>query len=150
MMYVLSWRLCLHRAVIWLCWYCVCGCVMRLLAWPRPGCTTLYILCWLWPQIEATQPGQGPASSTHSWGWRYPLEGRSLWGDTHWWNGNRAPSQYKRPSFPAMRIPMLRIRRSRDRLIFNMGIPILVRLHPYIETVPWQLLLGLRSWRPIF
>ena len=41
--------------------------------------------------------------------------------------GTRAPSQYKdqgpvsisRPSFPGMRIPMLKIRRSRDRLIFN-------------------------------
>ena len=29
---------------------------------------------------------------------------------------------------------MLKIRRSRDRLIFNMGIPILVRRHLYIET----------------
>ena len=31
---------------------------------------------------------------------------------------------------------MLNIRRSRDRLIFNMGSPILVRRHLYIETVP--------------
>ena len=31
---------------------------------------------------------------------------------------------------------MLKIRRSRDRLIFNMGIPILVRRHPYIKTGP--------------
>ena len=31
---------------------------------------------------------------------------------------------------------MLKIRRSRDRLIFNMGIPILVRRHLNIETVP--------------
>ena len=31
---------------------------------------------------------------------------------------------------------MLKIRRSRDRLIFNMVIPILVRWHLYIETVP--------------
>ena len=35
-----------------------------------------------------------------------------------------------------MGIPMLKIRRSRDRLIFNMGIPILVRQHLYIETAP--------------
>ena len=35
-----------------------------------------------------------------------------------------------------MRIPMLKIRRSRDRLIFNMLIPILVRRHLYIETAP--------------
>ena len=32
---------------------------------------------------------------------------------------------------------MLKIRRSRDRLFFNMGIPILVRRHRYIETDPW-------------
>ena len=45
--------------------------------------------------------------------------------------------------FPSMRISMLKIRRSRDRLIFNMGIPILVRRHLYIETAPrfhqWQI-----------
>ena len=38
--------------------------------------------------------------------------------------------------FPRYGIHMLKIRRSRDRLIFNMGIPILVRRHLYIETVP--------------
>ena len=38
--------------------------------------------------------------------------------------------------FPGMEIPMLKIRRSRDRLIFNMGIPILVRQHLYIEAAP--------------
>ena len=38
--------------------------------------------------------------------------------------------------FPGMGILMLKIRRSRNRLIFNMGIPILVRRHLYIETVP--------------
>ena len=35
-----------------------------------------------------------------------------------------------------MGIPMLKIRRSQDRLIFNMGIPILV-IHLYVETDPW-------------
>ena len=39
-------------------------------------------------------------------------------------------------SFRGMGIPMLKIRRSWDRLIFNTGIPILVRRHIYIETVP--------------
>ena len=39
-----------------------------------------------------------------------------------------------RPSFPGMGIPMLKIRRSWDRLIFNMGIPIWVRRHLYIKT----------------
>ena len=35
-----------------------------------------------------------------------------------------------------MGIPMLMIRWSQDRLIFNMGSPILVRRHLYIETAP--------------
>ena len=35
--------------------------------------------------------------------------------------GNRAPSQHKN-RFPSIGISMLKIRRSRDRLIFNMGI----------------------------
>ena len=38
--------------------------------------------------------------------------------------------------FSGMRISMLKIRRSQDHLIFNMGIPILVRRHLYIETPP--------------
>ena len=32
---------------------------------------------------------------------------------------------------------MLKIRWPQDRLILNMGIPVLVRQHLYIETVPW-------------
>ena len=50
---------------------------------------------------------------------------------------NQGPVSILRPSFPGMRIPMLKIRRSRDCLIFNMGIPILVRRHFDIETAPW-------------
>ena len=50
-------------------------------------------------------------------------------------NKNQGSVSIKRPSFPGMGMPMLRIRRS-DRLIFNMGIPILVRRHLYIETAP--------------
>ena len=38
--------------------------------------------------------------------------------------------------FAGMRISMLKIRLSRDSLILNMGIPILVRRHHYIETAP--------------
>ena len=38
--------------------------------------------------------------------------------------------------FPRYWIPMLKIRRSRDRLIINISIPILVRRHLYIETAP--------------
>ena len=41
-----------------------------------------------------------------------------------------------RLSFPGMGIPMLKIRQSRDRLIFNMGIPILVSWHLDIEMAP--------------
>ena len=36
-----------------------------------------------------------------------------------------------------MVIPVLKIRRSQGRLIFNMGIPIPVRRHLYIETTLW-------------
>ena len=38
--------------------------------------------------------------------------------------------------FPVMGTPMLKIRRSRDCLNFNMGIPKLVRRRLYIETAP--------------
>ena len=37
--------------------------------------------------------------------------------------------------FSGMGIPMLKIRRLQDNLIFNMGFPILVRRHLHIETV---------------
>ena len=48
------------------------------------------------------------------------------------------PSQYK-DRLSRHGITMLKIRRSRDRLIFNVGIIILVRRHLYIETAPcWQ------------
>ena len=46
----------------------------------------------------------------------------------------------QRPFFPGIAIPMLKIKRSRDRLIFNMGIHIQVRRHLDIETAPRQLL----------
>ena len=38
------------------------------------------------------------------------------------------------PSLPGVVILMLKIRRSPDRLIFIMGLPILVRRHLYIKT----------------
>ena len=37
---------------------------------------------------------------------------------------------------PGPGIPNLKMRRSRDRLIFNMGISILIRRHLYVETAP--------------
>ena len=42
---------------------------------------------------------------------------------------------------------MLKIRRSWDLLIFNMGIPILVRRHLYIETSPWLSLMYVKSYK---
>ena len=48
--------------------------------------------------------------------------------------------------FPSYMIPMLKIRRSRGRLIFNMRIPILVRRHFYIETAPMFILTYLDPW----
>ena len=47
-----------------------------------------------------------------------------------------APFQYK-DRLSGYGIPILKIRRSRDRLIFNMGIPIQVSWHLYIDTAPW-------------
>ena len=52
----------------------------------------------------------------------------SLW-IAHW-----APSQYN-DRLSRHGIPMLKIRFSQDRLIFNMGINTVVRRHLYIETV---------------
>ena len=49
-------------------------------------------------------------------------------------NSHHGPVTIKRPSSPGMGIPMLKIRRCRNRLMFNMGIPILARRHLYIAT----------------
>ena len=46
------------------------------------------------------------------------------------------PVSISRLSFPGMGIPMFKIRRSWYRLILNMGKPILVRRHLFIETAP--------------
>ena len=51
------------------------------------------------------------------------------------WNTLWALSQYK--DSPGMRIPMLKIRQSQNHLIFNTGIPMLVRRHLYIGTAHW-------------
>ena len=45
--------------------------------------------------------------------------------------------QYK-GRFSKYEISVLKIRRSRDRLICNMGIHILVRRHLYTGTTPWS------------
>ena len=46
------------------------------------------------------------------------------------------------PSLSGMGISMLKVRRSRDRLIFDIGIPILVSRHIYIETNPCPMFLS--------
>ena len=51
------------------------------------------------------------------------------------WRKSAGP-RLKRLSFPGMRIPILKIRWSWDRLIFNMGISKLIRRHVYIEMPP--------------
>ena len=47
------------------------------------------------------------------------------------------PVSILRSTFLCMGIPMLKIRRSRDLLIFNMVIPLPVRWYLYIQTAPW-------------
>ena len=61
--------------------------------------------------------------------WRWPLSTLYHWGP--------GPCLNIKTGFPGMGIPMLKIRWSLDRLIFNMGIPILVRQHLYFEMAPW-------------
>ena len=57
----------------------------------------------------------------------------SSWGHfPHWMNSG--PCLDIKTILLGMGIPMLKIRRSHDRLIFNMGIPILVKQYLYIET----------------
>ena len=59
-----------------------------------------------------------------------PLSESAMTQSTEAYMSHQAP----RPSFPCIWIPMLKIRRSCYRLIFDMRIPILVRRHLYIET----------------
>ena len=59
-------------------------------------------------------------------------QGRLLPHHTAW-----TPSPYKDRLSQVWGIPMLYKRLSRDRLVFNMEIPILVRRHLYIATAPW-------------
>ena len=95
---------------------------------------------WVW--IPILRPGGGATAQTPQLTWtargmlQYKDSTDSLYKD-------QGPISIWSPSFPGMGIPMLKIRRSQDRLIFNIGIPILVR-HLYIETPPrwsWQCLI---------
>ena len=62
---------------------------------------------------------------------------------SHWWSVNISSSSTQRAvsilrcRLTNIGIPMLKIRRSCDRLIFNMGIPIPGKDSLYIETGPW-------------
>ena len=51
------------------------------------------------------------------------------------WHGTSGPRLNIKTVFPMYGISTLNIRRSWDRLMYNMGIPILARQHLYIETV---------------
>ena len=62
------------------------------------------------------------------------LTASSLFHPSYQWSGT--PLNVKNV-VPDMGIRMLKIRRSRDRFIFTMGIPISVRRHIYIETASW-------------
>ena len=61
------------------------------------------------------------------------LKNNDLWSSL---NLNSRPRRSIKTVIPRYGDPMLKIMRSRDRLIFNMGIPLLVKRHFYIETAP--------------
>ena len=90
--------------------------------------TDKYLLWW-----------QKRSSLAHH-GWQYRSDASKGSGHDHWcvyWVliPCRARLNIK-TIFPGIGIPMLKIRWSRDHLIFNMRIPILVRWHLYTETSP--------------
>ena len=68
----------------------------------------------------------------HQWPWYWPC---SKW--VRVFHKKPWPCFNIKTAFPDMGISMFKIRRSRDRLIYNMGIPIglLVRRHLFVETV---------------
>ena len=62
--------------------------------------------------------------------------------------GSRGMSQYKDAIYRSIRIPIIKIRQSRDHLIFTIEIPISLRQQLYIETtsgsLPYSLSVGRR------
>ena len=58
---------------------------------------------------------------------------------THQSSATLGAVSIRKTVLPGMAIPMLKIRRPTDRLIFNMGIPIPAKTVFYIETGPWSL-----------
>ena len=97
------------------------------------------------PWCGITSPAESPTNSiiiVSGWGhgllrhgW-LPTESRpySLGKDILRSIRHLGPVAVLRQSFSGMGIPMLKIRWSWDRLIFNIGIPILVRRYLYVET----------------
>ena len=76
--------------------------------------------------------------SKQSWSWWFEMPYRYICIAT------RATSQYRydKYGFPCVGISAVKLRRSWDRLIFIMGIPILVNQRCYIETTPWCWIMG--------
>ena len=64
-----------------------------------------------------------------------------IWGaQTNWFTGQSSgPHLNIKMVFPGIWISILKIRQSWNRLIFIMGIPILLRWYLYIEMGPWSL-----------
>ena len=102
---------------------------------------------WI-PRNWHCQNYNGFSICSHYWG---SLVGTGVgdWWRWGWWQvgggvcvcaGVSGPCLIIMMVFPGMGIPMLKIRRSWDHLIFNMGIPMLIRQHLYIETTPDWLL----------
>ena len=60
----------------------------------------------------------------------------SLYGKEFLEISQSGPRLNKKTVFPGIGIPMLKIRRSWDCLIFNMGIPILISWYLYVEMQP--------------
>ena len=71
-------------------------------------------------------------------GWRHNHQSMESHARNSLQTNKLDPFSIWRPSFPGMGIPMLKIRWSHDHLVFNMGIPMLVRQHLYIENTPWM------------
>ena len=102
-------------------------------------------LAW-WQLLVFITPGQFFCTGgVGDWPWpsRYNLTFKKMSGFTTPGNtkpphSHQGPISIWRLSFPGMGIPMLKIRGSWELLIFNMGIPILVRRHLYIETASWE------------
>ena len=99
----------------------------------KPSRTTWWLHTRMVPQLSHyTSQGSHNRNSTCEDNWGVLEAGPGL--HISWYNQGHV--SIKRPSFPGMEIPMLKIRRSWDRLIFNMGIPILAWRYLYIEMAP--------------